>query len=247
MDSPPAIKSETGAAFLTTHWTLVLQAARPGVAGGDDAFAQLYLRYWRPLYTYVRRRGHGPAEAEDITQDFFTCLLEKERLAHLEREGGRFRSFMLTALNHFLVNRWDRERAQKRGGGQPTLSLDAVAGERDYGLWATESDTPETIFERQWVSTLLANVLEQLRAECEATGKGPLFADLRLRLQGDTQGAPYEEVAVRHGMSEGAVKVAVHRLRHRYGELLREEVSRTVGSAQEVEEELRHLISVAAR
>lgn len=243
----PSLPQGEGAAFHTTHWTNVLAAARPGADGGSDSFARLYLSYWKPIYAHVRRRGLSPAEAEDVTQDFFLCLIEKQRLASLEREGGRFRSFLLKSLEHFLYNHWDRERASKRGGGMKPLSLDIAAGESGCELAIPDKATPESLFEQEWVSTLLANVLEQLRLECEASGKGPLFADLRLRLQGQTQGPAYAEVAARHGTSEGSVKVAVHRLRQRYGEILREEIARTVSSPEEVLEELRYLAEVAAR
>lgn len=244
---PPGQSGGESSSFHTTHWTIVLQAAGPGADGATDSFAQLYLNYWKPLYAHVRRRGHSAPEAEDITQDFFRSLIEKQRLAGLERAGGKFRSFLLTSLNHFLANHWDRAQAQKRGGGVRWLSLNAEEGESGVSLEAADHETPESLFERQWVSTLLANVLERLRLECEAGGKGPLFADLRLRLQGDTQGPAYAEVAVRHNLSEGAVKVAVHRLRQRYGEMLRKEIARTVGGAEEVEEELRYLAAVASR
>jgi len=226
----------------------VLEAAQPHANSSHEAFAHLYLAYWSPLYAYVRRRGFSPVEAEDVTQDFFACLIEKQRLAGLEREGGRFRSFLLKSLEHFLANVWDRERALKRGGGVRPLSLTLPSGDEEALLGQLAgAETPESIFERRWVSALLSHVLERLRVECEASGKGPLFADLHLRLQGDTQGLPYAEVASRHGLSEGAVKVAVHRLRQRYGQMLRDEIARTVSSPGEVEEELRYLAAVAAR
>jgi RNA polymerase sigma-70 factor (ECF subfamily) len=246
METAPS-ETRGPAAFRTTHWTVVLAAAGPGTERSQEAFARLYLDYWYPLYAYIRRRGHSPADAEDIAQNFFLRLLEKQSLEGLDRSGGRFRSFLLRSLDNFLANEWHRTRAQKRGEGVPLLSLNAAEGETRYASEPPVNETPETIFERQWVFTLLARVLDDLRAECEAGGKGQLFADLRLHLQGDRQGPPYAEVAARHGLSEGAVKVAVHRLRQRYGEMLRGEVARTVGSAEEVDEELRHFIAVSAR
>ena len=234
-------------AFRTTHWTVVLDAARPGTEWTQAAFAQIYLAYWYPLYAYIRRRGHLPPDAEDITQDFFLHLIERRSLEGMERNGGKFRSFLLRSLDNFLANQWDRARAQKRGSGRPPLSLDAADGETRYALEPPAADTPESLFERQWVFTLLAKVLEALRSECESAGKGKLFGDLRLHLQGDRQGPAYTEVAAHHGMSEGAVKIAVHRLRQRYGELLREEIARTVGGPEEVDDELRHFITVSAR
>lgn len=234
------------AAFRTTQWTAVLDAARPGTERTQEAFAKIYLDYWYPLYAYIRRRGHSPPDAEDITQNFFLHLIEKQSLDGLERDGGKFRSFLLRSLDNFLANAWHRARAQKRGDGVQPLSLDAQDGEARYLFEPTESVTPETLFERQWVCTLLAKVIGYLSTECEKSGKGGLFRDLQPHLQGDRQGQPYADVAARHRMSEGAVKVAVHRLRQRYGELLREEITRTVGSPEEVDEELRHLMAVAA-
>ncbi len=236
-----------GAPFRTTHWTIVLSAARPGAEAKQEAFAQIYSDYWYPLYAYIRRRGHAPSDAEDVTQDFFLHLINYESLEGLVREGGKFRTFLLRLLDNFLANEWDRHRAQKRGAGQPLLSLNVADGEAKYLLEPPDRNTPETLFERQWVFTLLSKVLEYQAAECEAAGKGKLFADLRLHLQGERPGPPYAEVAARHGMTEGAVKVTVHRLRQRYGELLREEIARTVGGPEEVDDELRHFIAVSAQ
>lgn len=234
-------------AFRTTHWTVVLEAARPGTEQSHEAFARIYLDYWYPLYAYIRRRGYSPPDAEDIAQNFFVHLIEKQSLEGLEREGGRFRSFLLRSLDNFLANDWNRARAQKRGEGVPLLSLNVTDDEAKFLAETSVTETPETLFERQWVFTLLAKVLEHLRAECEASGKGGLFEALGPHLQGDRAGLPYAEIAARHGMSEGAVKVAAHRLRQRYGELLCEEIGRTVGSGEEVEGELRYLIAVTAR
>jgi RNA polymerase sigma-70 factor (ECF subfamily) len=234
--------------FVTTHWTVVLLAGQEGkVPEAREAFAQVYLDYWYPLYAYARRRGYAPPNAEDITQDFFVHLMEKKSLQGLEQLGGRFRSFLLRSLDNFLANDWDRRHAQKRGNGEPVLSLNVEDGEAKYSLATPDRDTPESLFERQWVVTLLAKVLETLRRDCASGGKAQLFEDLRLHLQGDRQGPAYAEIAARHGLSEGAVKVTVHRLRHRYGELLRQEIARTVSSPAEVDEELSHLISLTAR
>jgi len=239
--------SEGAPAFHTTHWTLVLQAALPGSAQSQAAFATLYVDYWYPLYAYVRRRGLAPFEAEDITQSFFIRLLEKQSLAGLQREGGRFRSFLISCLENYLANEWDRNHAQKRGGGQPPLSLNAKEGETRFAVEDVEQETPESLFEKRWVLTLLEHVLERLRCESAGEGKADFFDEVRLHLQGDRQGPPHADVAARRGMSEGAVKVAVHRLRQRYGQLLREEIARTVSSPAEVDAELRHLIAVVGR
>lgn len=232
--------------FRTTHWTIVLDAARPDAAADSDAFAKLYCDYWSPLYAYVRRRGYGRAEAEDITQDFFVCLIEKRRLEGLQREGGKFRHYLLRSLDYYLANVWDRDHAQKRGNGVIPLSLDLTAGDRLIEEDGPDLATPEAAFDREWIVTLLANVLRLLGEECQAAGKGALFEDLYGHLQGELRGTPFAEVAARHGMTEGAVKVAAHRLRQRYGELLRGEIARTVGGPAEVEEELRVLLSIIA-
>ena len=233
-------------AFCTTQWTVVLEAANPRGADGA-AFGGLYLTYWYPLYAYVRRRGFSPMEAEDITQDFFTRLVSKQSLTGLNREGGKFRSFLLRSLDNFLANEWDRRQAQKRGGGQRALSLNVEDGEARFALDMPSVETPESLFEKRWAFTLLEHVTGQLRSEYATAGKRELFEQLRPHLQGDRSGPSYAMIAAQFNMTEGAVKIAVHRLRHRYGELLRQEIARTVGSPAEVDEELRYLISVVGR
>lgn len=235
------------AGFRTTQWTVVLEAANPISLSDGAAFACLYMAYWYPLYAYVRRRGFSPPEAEDVTQDFFTRLVSKQSLSGLKRDGGKFRSFLLRSLDNFLANEWDRAQAQKRGGGQRPLSLNVEEGEARFALDAPDAETPESLFEKRWAFTLLENVAGQLRSEYVAAGKEELFDQLRPHLQGDRSGPAYATIAAGREMSEGAVKVAVHRMRHRYGELLRQEIARTVSSAADVDEELRYLISVVGR
>jgi len=248
MAQPFGLPQETAGTFRTTHWTVVMEAARPDGDGGEDAFAQLYVDYWPLLYGYVRPRGYSPEEAQDIAQDFFTRLLEKRGLAGLQREGGRFRSFLLRAMESFLADGWDRAHTQKRGSGRKPLSLDAEDGEARFQALSIASDlTPELAFEKQWAATLLELVAELLRAEEAGSGKGDLFEDLRPHLQSDRAGLSYAEIAARHGSSEGAIKVAVHRLRRRYGQHLRDQIAHTVSSPTEVDEELRHLIEVMRR
>lgn len=235
--------------FLTTHWTIVLEAAQPGATSSAEAFAQLYQDYWYPLYAFVRRRGHSVEEAEDITQGFFTRILDKQALAGIQRDGGRFRSFLMAGLVNFLANEWDRTHALKRGGGQPMLSLEIEIEDGETRLVHESADdqTPESLFERNWAFVLLDHVTQRLQDEYAREGKDAFFRDVRVHLQGDRQGPSHAEVAVRHGMTEGGVKVAVHRLRQRYGRLLREEIARTVSSPAEVDEELRYLIEVVGR
>jgi RNA polymerase sigma factor (sigma-70 family) len=231
--------------FTTTHWSVVLEAAHPDSPGGMEAFAQLYRDYWYPLYAYVRRRGHTQHEAEDLVQDFFLALLERQRLRDLERSGGRFRSFLLKALQNFLANAWDHTSAQKRGGGLPTLALDDMDAETRF-LADPSTSAPESEFERNWAFTVIARAMQTLESELRAGGKENLFQLLRPHLQGERNGRPYAAIAPDLGMTEGAVKVAVHRLRQRYGELLRAEVGRTVDDEAELAEEVRHLISIVS-
>ena len=222
---------------------MVLAAGRNDSAPARAALNELCQTYWYPLYAFVRRRGHSPQDAQDLTQEFFARLLERNRLADLTREGGKFRSFLLTAVDHFLIDEWKKARSQRRGGGH-VLSLDAQAAETRYGREPVENATPETLFERNWAMTLLDAVYIQLRHEYEASGKGPWFAGLRFCLTGARSSVPYAELAVRLGVAENTVKTAVHRLRRRFRELLRAEVAHTVASSDEVEEELRHLFRV---
>lgn len=235
----------SSAAFRTTCWTQILQAAERGSSGSEEAFGQLYLDYWNPLYSFIRRRGFSPEAAEDVTQSFFLRLLEKNALVSLRREGGRFRSFLLGAMCNFLANELDRNHAQKRGGHCTMLTLDTLSEEGQYSaLHLTGNTTPETLFERRWVMTLLKRVMQRLQTLESLNGNSALFEDIRPHLQSDRIGLAYVEIGQRHEMTEGAVKVAIHRLRKRYGLLLREEIGRTVNTEQEIEEELRYLIQV---
>lgn len=245
-DTPHPDRRESSA-FLTTHWTVVIEAAHPGAAGALEAFSQLYQDYWYPLYAYVRRRGYLSTEAEDITQNFFLRLLQKRSLAGLQREGGRFRSFLLSALGNFLANEWDRARAQKRGGGTTPIPIEIEDGEVRFARELADQETPESLFEKRWAFTLLEHVMRRLQGECILEGRAAFFDNVRIHLQGERQGPSYAEIASRHGMNEGSVKVAVHRLRQRYGHLLRDEIARTVSSPNEVDEELRYLIRVVGK
>lgn len=223
----------------------MLAAGRNDTPRARDALAKLCETYWYPLYAYVRQRGYSPQDAEDRAQEFFARLLEKNSLAALTREKGKFRSFLLTALNHLLVDEWKKERTQKRGGGQ-IVSLDALDGETRFAREPVDTVTPERLYEQNWALALLGTVYRQLQRDYELSGKGALFQQLKSCLTGERSAAPYAELAVRLNMPENTVKTHVHRLRQRYRELLRAEVAQTVATTAEVEEELRCLLRALA-
>ncbi|WP_254514027.1 RNA polymerase sigma factor [Anatilimnocola floriformis] len=231
--------------FATTHWSLVLRA------GGDNKSATAALqtlceRYWYPLYAYVRRRGLASPEAQDLTQEFFARLLEKNSLAAASPERGKFRAFLLTSLKNFLVNEWERGRAQKRGGGERPISLDLESAESRLRLEPAHELTPERLFERQWALLLLEHVMQRLQAEQTAAGKERQFELLKEVLVGGSDRLPFLAIATDLQISEEAARQAGSRLRKRYRELLREEVSHTVATESEVDDEIRNLFQVLA-
>lgn len=232
--------------FVTTHWSVVLTAGRSDTTRAHDALAKLCQTYWYPLYAYVRRRGQSPEDAQDLTQEFFARLLEKNWVGNADQTKGRFRTFLISAMNHFLADEWDKARAQKRGGGVAPVPLQFETAETRYGVEPADPATPERVFERRWALTLLEEVLNRLRAEYAQEGKADLFAALHPCLVGERTAQPYAELAAKMGVNEGTVKSAVHRLRQRYRQLLRDEIANTVAAAEEVDEELRHLFAVLA-
>jgi len=233
--------------FTPTHWSVVLAAAgRADSTHARDALEKLCRNYWLPIYVFVRRQGHNPHDAQDLTQEFFARLLEKNFLAGVHREKGRFRSFMLASVKHFLANEWDKATAQKRGGGQVPISIDAELGESSFGLEPVDTVTAEKIYERRWALALLEQVLRRLREEYTRDGKEKQFEQLKPTLTEASRSVRYAEIAVRLGTSEGAVKVAVHRLRQRYRELLRAEIADTVANTSEIDDEIRNLFAALA-
>jgi RNA polymerase sigma-70 factor (ECF subfamily) len=224
--------------FCPTRWSIVLAARGPDSARGTAALEQLCSSYWHPLYSYIRRRGHSPEDAQDLTQTFFARLLEKRWLDAVAPEKGRFRAFLLAAVKHFLANEWDRSQAQKRGGGVVHVSMDA---ETRYLREPADQLTPERLFDRQWALALLETVLTKLSAQHDTADKHRLFEALRDTLTGDQPENGYAELGRTLGLTEGAVKVAVHRLRKRYRELLRAEIAQTVSDPAQVGDELRAL------
>jgi len=237
----------TAAQFATTHWSLVLTAGNDASPEALAALNQLCQTYWLPLYVYVRRKGHDPEEAKDLTQEFFARLFATRALTRITREGGKFRSFLLKALNHFLIHEWERCRAQKRDQRRVAFSLDALDAESRYRFEPVEEATPETMFERQWAATLLDQVMNKLRLEYAGEGKAELFQRLQPCLTGAEDRLPYAASAIQLDRTEDAIKMAVHRLRQRYGELLRAEIGHTVAGPEEIEGEIRHLIAMTAR
>jgi RNA polymerase sigma-70 factor (ECF subfamily) len=230
--------------FVTTHWSVVVSAGQSDSTRAQTALAGLCETYWYPLYAYVRRRGYSPEDAQDLTQEFFARLLARNWVGDADRHKGRFRTFLLTAMSHFLADEWDRLRAQKRGGGQRVLPLMVETAETRFQLEPPDPLTPEKIYERRWAETLLETVFERLRRDYEAEGKAALFAELKGCLTQARAAVPYAELAAQLKLSEGALRVAVHRLRQRYRELLRAEIAHTVADVGEVEEELRYLFRV---
>jgi len=244
-------QKETGASdggwFTTTHWSVVLAAGHSTAPGAPQALETLCRGYWYPLYAYVRRQGHSPEDAQDLTQDFFARFLEKKYFKLADPARGRFRTFLLTALKHFLANEWKKAHREKRGSGLAAISLDAEVAEQRYAVEPVEEINPETIYERRWAATLLEGVLALLQQEWAAADKGWQFEELKGGLWGGSNASSYADIAARRETTEPTIKMAAHRLRQRYRELLRAEIAHTVASPAEVDEELRHLIAVISR
>jgi RNA polymerase sigma factor (sigma-70 family) len=232
-----------GRRFVSTQWSVVVAAGQRDSPESEMALATLCERYWYPLYAYARRRVPGAADAQDLTQAFFARLLEKDYLRQADRQRGRFRTFLLTAFNHFLAKEHERANAQKRGGGKKTLTLDFDRGERCYHQEPSHEATPEALYARGWALALLRQGLVKLREELAAAGKLQLYDCLKGILTADEPPRPYAELVDELGMSREAIKVAVHRLRRRYRELVRAEVAQTVMKAEEIEDELRDLFA----
>jgi RNA polymerase sigma factor (sigma-70 family) len=238
----PALNSP----FVTTHWSVVLSAQGNTTLRRQAALETLCRTYWYPLYAYVRRQGHSPQDAEDLTQEFFARLLEKDYLKAAERDKGRFRTFLLVVLKRFLANEWDRARALKRGGNQPHVSFDTAAVETRYQIEPFPGLEADRIYDRRWAMALLETTMSRLREEFRTAGKTAEFDGLKTFLATAKTTNAYADVAKAIGMSEGAVRVATHRLRRRFREIFREEISQTVSTTQEIDEEVRYLMSVLA-
>lgn len=243
----PGAQSSESPQFSTTQWSLVLAAGADTSKESRDALAQLCERYWYPLYAYVRRQGYGCEESQDLTQSFFARLLEKNIIRSADRTRGRFRCFLLASLKNFLANEWDRSQARKRGGDVQLISLTGEDFEQRYGKEPAAHDlSPERLFDRRWAVTLLQHVLDELRQELAGQGKQQFFERVKGYLSGEDAELSYREMGAELGMNEAALKMSIHRLRRRYGELIRQHIAQTVESSDEIADELRHLLAAVS-
>jgi RNA polymerase sigma-70 factor (ECF subfamily) len=237
----------TGAVFASTHWSVVLSAADSSAPHAQESLEKLCRTYWYPLYGYVRRQGHSPDDAQDLTQAFFARFLEKKSLQSADPERGKFRSFLLTSLKNFLMHEWERARAIKRGGGEAHLSWDQTSAENQYQLEPASELTPEKTFDQRWALALFQQALARLREEYASNGKAEQFEHLKAFLTEPADDGAYAGIAAQLNMPARSVAVAVHRLRQRYGILVREEVAHTVANPSETQDELRYLIELVGR
>jgi RNA polymerase sigma-70 factor (ECF subfamily) len=230
--------------FTATHWSVVLLAGANASPQAAEALERLCCAYWYPLYAYVRRQGRSPHDAQDLTQEFFTRLLAGKYLQTVQREKGKFRSFLLAAMNHFLADERDRANAAKRGGGKTLISLDEQDAEDRYQADISTPLSPDRLFEKRWATTLLAQAFQKLRQESIASGKAERFERLKIFLEAGAEPGNYATVGSELGMAANTVAAAVHRLRERYRELVCTEIANTVASREDVQEEMRHLLAV---
>jgi RNA polymerase sigma-70 factor (ECF subfamily) len=245
-ENPTQSTNRAGEVFATTRWTVVLAAGRPDAPQAGVALEELCRTYWYPLYVYVRRQTATREDAEDLTQAFFARFLEKNYLEGLSSDKGKFRAFLLASLKHFLANEWDRANRQKRGGGVANLSLDWQDAETRFQIQPADTLSPDKLYDREWAVTLLGRVITRLRDENVSEGKAELFEQLKPFLMVGKSAIPYAQAAEPLKLTEGAVRVAVHRLRRRYRELLREEIAQTLADPSQADEELKALMSAFA-
>jgi RNA polymerase sigma factor (sigma-70 family) len=230
----------SGQVFDTTQWSMVRRAANDST-NGRVALEKLCSTYWPPIYAYLRRRGYSREDADDLTQAFFARVLASRFVANANSRRGRFRSYLLTAVNHFLADEWDHVKAQKRGGGKSTVALDVDSAEAGLQIGPADNLTPEKIYDRHWAQALLLKVFDELRQEYQRNGKAALFGDLQGCLSNTRGEVPYSDLAARTNMSEGALRIAVHRMRQRYRDLLRAEIGQTVADPRDIDDELLYL------
>ncbi len=230
--------------FATTHWSVVLAARQQDLPQATEALENLCRTYWYPLYAYVRHCGRSPEDAQDLTQQYFQLFLQKHFLAQVDPRKGKFRSFLLASMNHFLANEWDRAKTLKRGGQVTFVPLEELQPEERYQQEQSTGRSPQELYERAWALAFLEGVLRRLRDESVQAGRGAHFNELKVSLTGEKPSASYATLAARLGTKEETLRKEVQRLRHRYGELLRQEIARTVANTAEAEEELCHLFTV---
>jgi RNA polymerase sigma-70 factor (ECF subfamily) len=243
----PGTLQEGGASFATTHWSVVARCALTDVPEAADALARLCEMYWPPIYSFIRRRGYSPSDAQDLTQSFFAFFLRTKAYARTDRLHGKFRSFLLASVKNFLSDNWDRDQAIRRGGGYQFVSLDQEAAEAFYDASSASDSTAEHLFELRWAKALTSGALNSLREELQAEGKLKLFEQLKSFLIGGTVIPSYDEASARSGLPKATVKTHVHRLRQRYREIVRSEIARTVSAPHEIDEEVRYLCNVLAQ
>ena len=246
MKGTPGTLREGGASFATTHWSEVARCALTDVPEATDALARLCEIYWPPIYSFIRRRGYGPPDAQDLTQSFFAFFLRTKAYAQTDRLHGKFRSFLLASVKNFLSDNWDRDQAIKRGGDFQFVSLDQETAEAFYDAAAASDSTAERVFELRWAKSLTSGALDSLRQEFQAEGKLKLFEQLKSFLTGGSILPSYDEASARTGLPRATTKTHVHRLRQRYREIVRREIARTVSVPHEIDEELRYLCNVLA-
>jgi len=246
-DKAPKYSTPSGAGqFATTRWSVILAAGDSASEQHEPALGTLCKTYWFPLYAYLRRRGYDSYQAEDYTQGFFAGILERKGLQRADPKCGKFRSFLLVCLKNFLADEWDRDHAQKRGGDKKVLSLDFDTAASRYDREPADSLSPEKLFERSWALTVLTRAMDRLKAESATPDKKRLFDRLKVYLAAEKDAGSYRDLAGELDMTEGAVKVAVHRLRRRYRELVRDEIAQTVTTEAQVDEEIRDLFAALA-
>jgi RNA polymerase sigma factor (sigma-70 family) len=243
----PGTLQEGGASFATTHWSVVAQSALTDVPEAGNALAQLCEMYWPPIYSFIRRRGYAPPDAQDLTQGFFAFFLRTKAYARTDHLQGKFRSFLLASVKNFLADNWDREQAIRRGRDYQFVSLDQETGETFYDAASAADSTAESLFELRWAKSLTEGALKSLREELQAEGKAKLFEELKSFLIGGSVLPSYDEASARMGLPRATVKTHVHRLRQRYREIVRREVARTVSAPHEIDEELRYLCNALAQ
>ena len=243
----PGTLREGGASFATTHWSVVAQSALTDVPEAANALSQLCELYWPPIYSFIRRRGYSPADAQDLTQSFFAFFLRTKAYAGVDPIHGKFRAFLLASVKNFLSDNWDRDRAAKRGGDFEFVFLDPEKAEAIYDAGSASDSTAESLFDARWAKTLTSSALNSLRQELHSEGKTEIFEQLKSFLVGGSVLPSYSDASTRTGVPAATVKTHVHRLRLRYREIVRREVARTVSAPHEIDEELRYLCNVLAK